>query len=85
MDIVIADDETWEKRFQKRINALGQVRDSPQYIEIIVMLRFGDLQDEEIPHSPDPYRTCSKRQWEADMKKWRQALKKLTCSSAFAS
>ena len=85
MDIVSADDETWEKRFQKRINVLVHVRNSPQYIDITVRLRFGDLQDEDIPHSPDPYRTCSKRQWEADMKRWRQALRKLTCSSAFAS
>ena len=62
-----ASEEDWQRRQETRRAIVASIKDSPEYLALQASCR---------PATPDPNdRTISKRSWETQVMRWRNALK----------
>jgi hypothetical protein len=72
----------WTHRMKKREDGVRAVKSSPEYVEMLIMLSTGEMDEAERPLSPEPVnRTLSKRTWEQGMMTWRDNIKVSITSS----
>jgi len=73
-----AEDEEWQRRSEKRADAVEMVKSSDHYLSA---LQWCKMEGAPRPEEPDPRdRNCTKRPWEEKMRKWGADLHKLAAT-----
>jgi len=68
-------EEDWHKRKEKRVNLVQSIKTTPEYEKMSSSRSTGT----PAPSTPDPRdRQISKRKWEAEVMRWRNALREYT-------
>jgi hypothetical protein len=72
----------WERRHQKRFNAIEFIHRSSEYIDLLGFIDEGRLRRQDLPPEPNPWsRTISKRVYEGSVQEWRRQIRDLATST----
>ena len=76
------EDVDWERRHQKRFNAIEFIHRSSEYIDLLGFIDEGRLRRQDLPPEPNPWsRTISKRVYEGSVQEWRRQIRDLATST----